>query len=81
MKLLRKLLIMFGNLFDIGWWADKINTKLGLYKLAEKSRFRKWQEGLTGWKFWAWQIVGGITFIIIFEFIFNKIGITMLPWK
>ena len=52
-----------------------------LYKWAKKSRFRKWQEGLTGWKFWAWQIVGGITFIIIFEFIFNKIGITMLPWK
>lgn len=81
MKLLRKILIAFGNLFDIGWWANKINTKLGVYEKAKESRFRKWQAGLTGWKFWAWQIVGGILFVIIFEFIFNKIGITMLPWK
>jgi hypothetical protein len=46
MKLLRKILITFGNLFDIGWWANKINTKLGLYEKAKESRFRKWQDGL-----------------------------------
>ena len=44
---------MLGNIFDTGWWADKINTKLGVYKWTKKSKFRKWQEGLTGWKFWA----------------------------
>ena len=42
---------MFGNLFDMGWWANKINSKLGVYEWAKKSKFRKWQEGLTGWKF------------------------------
>ena len=66
---MRKLLIAFGNLFDMGWWANKINTKLGLYKWAKKSRFRKWQEGLTGWKFWAWQIIGGITLGFVVEYL------------
>ena len=66
---------MFGNLFDVGWWADKINSKLGVYEWAKKSKFRKWQEGLTGWKFWAWQIIGGITFVVIMEFFLNKIGL------
>jgi hypothetical protein len=80
MGMIRKLLIMFGNLFDPGWYADKINTKLGVYEWTKKSRFRKWQEGLTGWKFWTWQIVGGITFVVIMEFVLNKIGLTMLPW-
>ena len=78
---MRKLLIAFGNLFDMGWWANKINTKLGVYEWAKKSPIRKWSEGLTGWKFWVWQIVGGILMVILFEWIFNKIGITMLPWK
>ena len=78
---MRKLLIAFGNLFDMGWWANKINTKLGVYEWAKKSSIRKWSEGLTGWKFWAWQIVGGILMVILFEWVFNKIGITMLPWK
>jgi len=72
---------MLGNIFDVSWWADKINSKLGLYEWTKKSRFRKWQEGLTGWKYWAWQIVGGITFVVIMEFILNKIGMTMLPWR
>ena len=81
MEKIRKLLIAFGNLFDVGWYADKINSKLGVYKWAKKSKLRKWQEGLTGWKFWAWQIIGGIMFVVIMEFILNKIGMTMLPWK
>jgi hypothetical protein len=78
---MRKLLIMFGNLFDIGWWADKINSKLGIYEWAKNTSFRKWQEGLTGWKFWVWQVVGGLTFVCVMEFLLNKIGMTMLPWK
>ena len=56
-------------------------TNKSIYEWAKKSKFRKWQEGLTGWKFWAWQIIGGLTFVIIMEFILNKIGMTMLPWK
>ena len=33
---MRKILIAIGNLFDIGWWADKINQKLGIYEWAKK---------------------------------------------
>ena len=72
---------MFGNLFDIGWWADKIISKLGLYEWAKRSSFRKWQEELTGWRYWVWQIIGGLTFVVIMEFLLNKVGMTMLPWK
>jgi hypothetical protein len=78
---MRKILLFIGNLFDVGWWADKINSKLGIYEWAKKSSFRKWQEGLTGWKYWVWQIVGGLTFVCIMEFLLNKVGMTMLPWK
>ena len=36
---MRKILILIGNIFDIGWWADKINSKLGIYEWAKKSSF------------------------------------------
>ena len=36
--------------------------------------------GLTGWKHWAWQIGGGILFFIVFEYLINFIGLTMIPW-
>ena len=52
-----------------------------LYGYAMKSPLRKWALELTGWKWWAWQIVGGIIFVMIIEFILNKIGMTMLPWR
>ena len=52
-----------------------------LYNIAMKSPLRKWALSLTGWKFWVWQIVGGISMIIILEFIFNVIGMTILPWR
>tara|TARA_R110002012_G_scaffold222922_1_gene394851 strand:+ start:1243 stop:1422 length:180 start_codon:yes stop_codon:yes gene_type:complete len=52
-----------------------------LYNLAMKSSIRKWALSLTGWKWWAWQIVGGLIFVVVIEFILNKIGMTMLPWK
>ena len=77
---MRKILILIGNIFDIGWWADKSNQKLGIYEWAKKSSFRKWQEGLTGWKYWVWQIVGGFGFVLIMEFLLNKVGMTMLPF-
>ena len=81
MGIIRKLLIAFGNLFDPGWYADKINTKLGVYEWAKKSPVRKWSASLTGWKWWAWQIIGGIIGISILEYLINFIGLTMLPWR
>tara|TARA_Y100000385_G_C12794817_1_gene509239 strand:- start:92 stop:271 length:180 start_codon:yes stop_codon:yes gene_type:complete len=52
-----------------------------LYGLAMKSPIRKWALSLTGWKWWFYQIiVCGIIFLFI-EFLLNKIGMTMIPWK
>ena len=52
-----------------------------LYSLAMQSPLRKRALSLTGWKWWFYQIVVcGIIFIIL-EWLLNKIGITMLPWK
>ena len=81
MKTIKRILEGFSNLFDPGWYADRISTKFGLYDKAKKSSIRKWALGLTGWKWWAWQIVGGLLFVIVVEFILNKIGMTMLPWR
>ena len=78
---MKKILEFIGNIFDTGWWADKINEKLGVYKWTRNTKFYKWQEGLTGWKFWAWQIIGGLLFVVLMEFLLNKVGLTMLPWK
>ena len=52
-----------------------------LYNLAMKSPVRKWALSLTGWKWLAWQIIAGLIFVVVIEFILNKIGMTMLPWK
>ena len=52
-----------------------------LYGWAMKSPPRKWALSLTGWKWWFYQIVVcGIIFLIL-EFLLNKIGMTMLPWR
>ena len=76
-KLLKKL----KDIVDPNYWASKIGEKSGLYDKAEKSSIRKWALGLEGWKWWAWQIGGGILFVVIVEFLLNKVGMTMLPWR
>ena len=52
-----------------------------LYNWAMKSPLRKWALGLTGWKWWAYQIVVGGICITIVEYILNLIGMTLLPWR
>ena len=52
-----------------------------LYGYAMKSPIRKWSLGLTGWKWWMWQVGVGMLFFCIVETLLNKIGMTMLPWK
>ena len=76
-KLLKKL----KDIIDPNYWATKIGEKSGLYDKARKSSLREWVLGLEGWKWWAWQIGGGLLFVVIVEFLLNKIGMTMLPWK
>ena len=51
-----------------------------MYEKARNSKTRKWVDSLEGWKWWAWQIVVGLLFVIVIEFILNMIGMTMLPW-
>ena len=76
-KLLKKL----KDIIDPNYWATKIGNKSGLYDKAEKSSIRKWALGLEGWKWWVWQIVGGLIGLIIIEFLLNKVGMTILPWR
>jgi hypothetical protein len=76
-----KLLKKIKDIIDPNYWATKLGEKSGLYDKAEKSSIRKWALGLEGWKWWAWQIGGGLLFLVIVEFLLNKIGMTVLPWK
>ena len=75
-KLLKKL----KDIIDPNYWATKIGEKSGLYDKARKSSLREWALGLEGWKWWAWQIVGGLIGLVIVEFLLNKVGMTVLPW-
>ena len=67
MKWLKKL----KDIVDPNYWADK----------ARNSSTRQWADSLTGWKWWTYQIVGGIIFVIIIECLLNLVGMTMLPWR
>ena len=58
---------------------DKLTNYL--YDKAMQSPLRKWALGLTGWKWWFYQIVVcGIMFVIL-ELLISQIGMTMLPWR
>jgi hypothetical protein len=52
-----------------------------LYNWAMKSSLRKWALSLTGWKWWIWQLIVGVIFFVIIEYILNLIGMTILPWR
>ena len=76
-----KFLKLLKNIVDPNYWAEKIGIKYGLYKWAINSSLRKWALGLTGWKWWAWQLGPCLIFFIILELLLNLIGMTMLPWR
>ena len=48
-------LIMLKNILDPNWWAGLVGEKSGLFSWARKKG--EWQNKLTGWKYWAWQII------------------------
>ena len=66
---------------DPNYWANEIGEKSGAYDKARNSKLRQWVDSLEGWKWWAWQIVVGGIGILIFEFLLNLIGLSMLPWR
>ena len=76
-----KFLKLLKDIIDPNYWASKIGERSGLYDKARKSSLREWALGLEGWKWWAWQIVGGLLFVVIVEFLLNKVGMTILPWR
>ena len=69
------------DVVDPNYWAEKIGEESGLYDKARNSKTRQWADSLTGWKWWLYQIVGGIIFVIIIEYLLNLVGMTMLPWR
>ncbi len=67
---------------DPNYWANRIGGKKGgVYEKALNSETRKWVDSLEGWKWWTYQIGGGILFVIIAEFLLNLLGMSMLPWR
>ena len=75
-----KFLKRLKDIVDPNYWAGVIGEKSGLYGWAKKSPLRKWALSLTGWKWWAYQIVVGVLFFLVGEWLLNKIGLTMIPW-
>ena len=84
MKILRTIcwpLIKLKDWVDPNYWASEVGEKSGLYDKARKSKTRQWVYSLKAWKWWIYQIVGGIIFVIIIECLLNLVGMTMLPWR
>ena len=75
------MLKMLKNIVDPNYWANKIGNKTGAYDKAHKGKLAKWSRGLTGWKWWAWQLGPALIFFILLELAINQIGMTMLPWR
>ncbi len=75
------ILVKLKDWVDPNYWASKVGEKSGAYDKAKDSSFRRWADGLEGWKWWTWQIVGGGMFFIFLEIILSTFGLTLLPWK
>ena len=81
---MKKLLwpfIMLKNIVDPNYWANKIGNKTGAYDKAHNSKLANWSRSLTGWKWLAWQLGGGLVFVIVMELLLNLLGMSMLPWR
>ena len=84
MDIMKKIfwpLIKLKEWVDPNYWANKVGEESGAYDKARNSKTRKWVDSLEGWKWWAWQIVVGGIGILIFEFLLNLIGLSILPWR
>ena len=69
------------DIVDPNYWAEKIGNKSGLYDKARKSSTRQWVYSLKAWKWWLYQIGGGLLFFILVELLLNLVGMTILPWR
>ena len=76
-----KILKKIKNWVNPNYWANKVGESSGLYDKARNSKSRKWADSLEGWSWWTYQIVGGILFVVVIEWLLNQLGMTMLPWR
>ena len=76
-----ELLKKIKDVVDPNYWAKKIGNKSGLYDKARNSSTRQWVDSLTVWKWWLYQIGGGLLFFILVELLLNLVGMTILPWR
>ncbi len=76
-----KILKKIKNWVNPNYWANKVGESSGLYDKARNSKSRKWADSLEGWQWWTYQIVGGILFVVVIEWLLNQLGMTMLPWR
>ena len=81
LKIIMWPFIMLKNIVDPNYWANKIGNKTGAYDKAHNIKLAKWSRSLTGWRWWAWKIGGGLLFFVVLEFVLNLIGFSMLPWR
>ena len=84
MKILRTIcwpLIKLKEWTDPNYWASRVGESSDLYDKARSSKTRQWVDSLEGWQWWTYQIVGGILFVVVIEWLLNQVGMTMLPWR
>ena len=74
-------LIMFKNILDAGWWAEKIWTKNNLEEKVQGSRFNRWQNSLPQ----PWRFIFKTSMLVIcvylIEMWFNLVDMSILPWR
>jgi len=74
-------LIMFKNILDAGWWAEKIWTKNNLEEKVQGSRFNRWQNSLPQ----PWRFIFKTSMLVIcvylIEMYFNLVDMSILPWR
>ena len=75
-----KFLKKIADWVDPNYWAEKIGDKTGAYDKAHNSSLAEWSRNLTGWKWWAWQLLGSFIGLIIIEILLNLVGMTIIPW-
>lgn len=74
-------LIMFKNILDAGWWAEKIWNKTNMEEKVQGSRFNRWQNSLPQ----PWRFIFKTSMLVIcvylIEMWFNLVDMSILPWR
>ena len=74
-------LIMFKNVLDANWWANKITDKTNMEEKIQKSRFNRWQNSLPQPYRFIFKTSMFVVCMYLIEMWFNLVGMSMLPWR